>query len=305
MKRIVISPADVSARIERLLQELRAGTADLDLRGKVLVLCEILKSTRDLYKAVVTEAGCTAADARGRILYYMQDNVGQVLSAEELEIVSGISDYGRRIRELRVEFGYRIITGDTADPDHDLRLRRNQYMLTRKEPDAKAAARWRIANRIRKRTGGAKDRILAFLKENVGEVVTSAELAYVGRTKEFARRVRELRTEEGYPIKTMYTGRPDLRQGEYVLEDANPRVEGRARRIDPKVEREVYARAQNRCECCHWSYTDWHPGAPRFLEIHHLVTHADGGANTAENLRVLCNKCHDEIHAGRLELDDA
>ena len=39
---------------------------------------------------------------------------------------------------------------------------------------------------------------------------------------------------------------------------------------------------------------------PRVLELHHLEHHARGGANSEDNLIVLCSKCHDEVHAGRL-----
>ena len=46
------------------------------------------------------------------------------------------------------------------------------------------------------------------------------ELSYLanGRT-EWARRVRELRTEEGWPIVTKNAGRGDLPVGVYVLEE--------------------------------------------------------------------------------------
>lgn len=303
MKAIAVAPEEVAARIESLLHRHNASAAGLDLRGKVLLLCDILSATREFYKAVVTGAGCTAADARGRILYYMQQNVGTILNAQELEIVSGISDYGRRIRELRVEFGYRIVTADSLDPESGLVLRPNQYVLLRADPDRGAAHRWHIANDMRKQTGGAKARILAFLTANAGEVVTSAELQYVAKTSEFARRVRELRTEDGYPIKTMYTGRPDLGPGEYVLESTTRRTTPHDRTIEAAIEREVYARAENRCELCGWSRAEWHADDPRSLELHHVRAHAEGGPNTADNLRVVCSRCHDEIHAGRVSLD--
>ena len=73
---------------------------------------------------------------------------------------------------------------------------------------------------------GLAERITAFqplrrqtshFKENVTRIVTTEELRYVEKSKEFPRRICELRTEEGYSIATFYTGRPDLRPGEYGL----------------------------------------------------------------------------------------
>jgi len=43
--------------------------------------------------------------AAERILAYLQMFLGQEIEGEELEVVSGISEYARRVREWRVEFG--------------------------------------------------------------------------------------------------------------------------------------------------------------------------------------------------------
>ena len=43
-----------------------------------------------------------------RILAYMRLFVGQEIEGEELGVVSGISEYARRVREWRVEFGWPI-----------------------------------------------------------------------------------------------------------------------------------------------------------------------------------------------------
>ncbi|NCX93500.1 MAG: HNH endonuclease [Gammaproteobacteria bacterium] len=43
----------------------------------------------------------------------------------------------------------------------------------------------------------------------------------------------------------------------------------------------------------------WSKDDPRILELHHLKAHVEGGENIAKNLIVLCNRCHDDIHAGR------
>lgn len=126
------------------------------------------------------------------------------------------------------------------------------------------------------------------------------ELAYVAKNaREFARRVRELRTEEGYAIATRFTGRPDLGAGQYVLQSADRVAEPHDRNIPDEIQRAVYQRNENRCRICGWSVDRWQKNDPRILELHHLEHHQEGGHNVAENLIVICSRCHDEVHAGK------
>lgn len=70
-------------------------------------------------------------------------------------------------------------------------------------------------------TGGAQTRILKYLKLRVGEVVTKDELSGVAGIHEWARRVRELRVDHGWPIHSATT-RPNLHPGEYILVSGTP-----------------------------------------------------------------------------------
>jgi HNH endonuclease len=164
-----------------------------------------------------------------------------------------------------------------------------------------AARRRHIAKQIRRRKSlGAKARILAYLQANVNEVVTSEELAYVaGDAIDFGRRTRELRTEEGYAIATLFTGRRDLKPGDYILESTDRVAEPHDRHIPNDVREAVYERDLYACSICNWDYISWTPENRRFLEVHHLHEHARRGPNIVENLVVLCNVCHDDVHAGR------
>ncbi len=149
---------------------------------------------------------------------------------------------------------------------------------------------------------GSKQRVLAYFRESVGHVVTTEELAYVAKgAKEFARRSRELRTEDGYAIATRFTGRPDLGMGEYILLSAERIAEPHDRHIPEPVQKHVYERDRNTCRLCNWNQALWTPDDPRFLELHHLEAHETGGENIERNLAVVCNKCHDDVHAGRRE----
>ncbi|MCK4626980.1 MAG: HNH endonuclease [Phycisphaerae bacterium] len=142
-----------------------------------------------------------------------------------------------------------------------------------------------------------------YLIENVRQVVTTEELAYIAQDrKQYARRIRELRTEQGYAIVTRFTGRPDLRMGEYVLENIERVAEPHDRKIPFEIQKKVYKRAGSTCELCGWTRDRWTREDPRILELHHVAEHATGGPNTPENLVVLCSRCHDDVHAGRREL---
>jgi len=300
--------ASIEERVEGIrsqLDVLQSDWSGLNLRARVLTLVAILEGTKDLNKAVLAESGIAAKGARERIRRYLIANVGEVIRGAELQVVGGISDYPRRIRELRVEHGYRIVTGVGNDPDAGIELRPDEYVLLDAEPDEDAARRWEITNRIRRMDDvGGRERILRFLKEHVGEVVTSEELSYVtDDAKEFARRTSELRTEDGYPIHTQLTGRPDLKQGEYTLESLTRIAEPHDRSISTEVLKLVYRRDNNTCQNCGWNQELFTRDDPRYLEVHHRVGHAEGGSNEPRNLVVLCNRCHDKVHAGGLKLD--
>lgn len=289
---------DVLNKFEHLL-------ARDELREKVLHLIPAFHTLRDLGTSIVPVEGAAKLAARRRILLYLRKYVGEVIDSDELMVVSGIQDYPRRIRELRVEKGWPIITGMTAkmmSEDGELAekyagISPRSYVLLRDEQDRDAAHRWRTANDIRKQSGGAKSRLLAFFRENVGVPVTGEELVYVAKdAKNWQRRVRELRTEEGWPIFTRLTGGDDLPAGSYILrEDRQSKVHDR--KIPDSVRIEVLERDGHACRKSGWRPEDKIEGDPRqFLELHHIQHHAEGGANTAENLVTLCNVYHDELH---------
>lgn len=62
---------------------------------------------------------------RESILQYLLDRVGAVVTKEELRLASGNqSEWGRRLRELRDEHGYKILSHNDDD-----RLKPGEYML--------------------------------------------------------------------------------------------------------------------------------------------------------------------------------
>jgi len=293
---------DVIRQLEAVQAKLQSGT----LRERVQALVPAFLAMRDLGAVQMsTEKGGREA-ARARILRYFRDHAGQVIAGHELMVVSGIGEYPRRVRELRVEHGWPIISGMTVkemqeDTDEDQgddlpQMKPDEYMLIENRQDSAAAERWKVANQIRKSKAGVKEKILRYLLANVGKPVVGEELRYVAnKSTEWARRTRELRTEEGWPVATRFSGRPDLPMAIYILEE-DRQAPPHDRHIDEKTRREVLKRDNYSCRDCGWSHETTNPLDVRFLELHHLIHHVKGGKNVKENLLTLCNICHDERH---------
>lgn len=298
------TPEVCRRNLEELIRNFQAHLQAGELRPKVLALIPIFHGLRDLGKTLIPHA--LASAARDRILYYFRKYPKVVINGDELLVVSGIQEYARRLRELRVQQGWAIASGVTikemyeaeADevPDELKVMKPDDYILLRDTQDRDAAHRWHLANSIRKERLAIRDKILKFMRASVGQKVTNEELRYVAQDKtEWARRVRELRTEFGWPIVTKSTGRPDLDIGVYVLQSDRQSPE-HDRTIPDDVRRFVMRRDNYKCAKCNWTHSEWNPSDPRHLEIHHVKHHAKGGANVEENLLTLCTVCHDAIH---------
>jgi hypothetical protein len=117
--------------IERLHSQLlnyRKELDGLDLRERVLKLLEVHEGVNKLGIALAVEAGLSGSSARERIKEYLLKHKGQVIEADELSAISGILEYGRRVRELRDE-GLKILTGPARNPATGKPLRPDQYLL--------------------------------------------------------------------------------------------------------------------------------------------------------------------------------
>ncbi|WP_420597129.1 HNH endonuclease [Deinococcus sp.] len=75
--------------------------------------------------------------ARTRILELFQSNLGQVVTKDQIAAVAVISEWARRVRELRDEFGYLIV----SHKDRPGELRPGEYILTAAEPRETAKQR--------------------------------------------------------------------------------------------------------------------------------------------------------------------
>jgi hypothetical protein len=140
---------------------------------------------------------------------------------------------------------------------------------------------------------GARDRIRDYFISNVGKILITKRLRKVGGISEYARRIRELRDEEGYQIKS-HIDRADLKPGEYILEttERKPVI---ARMISPQLRNEILERNGFTCQLCGAGPGDPDPFNPNRkvrLHVDHVKPISQGGTDDKDNLRVLCSACN-------------
>ncbi len=150
---------------------------------------------------------------------------------------------------------------------------------------------------------GARARLRAHFLANIGRVMDSAELREVsGGISEWARRVRELRTEEGYLILT-HNDLATLKPGQYLLNDPKP-APAFERGISKETRAFVLDRNGFTCQQCGAVAGETHPyDATRKtrLQIGHVIDKSQGGSDEPGNLRALCSVCNEG--AANLTLD--
>jgi hypothetical protein len=146
-----------------------------------------------------------------------------------------------------------------------------------------------------KRGNGARVKLRAHFLGNIGRVMESEELRDAsGNASEWARRVRELRDEEGYQILT-HNDRSDLKPGQYLLSDPKP-VPAFERGISKETRAFVLDRNGFTCQMCGAVAGEPHPFDPTRktrLQIGHIVDKSMGGGDDPTNLRALCSVCNE------------
>nr|WP_295784350.1 HNH endonuclease [Rhodoferax sp.] len=142
---------------------------------------------------------------------------------------------------------------------------------------------------------GARAKLRAHFLANIGRVMDAIELRPIaGDTSEWARRVRELRTEEGFLILT-HNDRADLKPGEYLLETAKPQP-AFARGISKETRAFVLDRNGFTCQMCGAVAGEPHPYDPSRktrLHIGHVIDKSLGGSDDATNLKAICSVCNE------------
>jgi len=140
---------------------------------------------------------------------------------------------------------------------------------------------------------GARDKIREYFIANVGKVLTTQKIRKVAGISEYARRIRELRDEEGLQIKS-HVDRADLKPGEYILETLEQKSVI-SRTINPQLRNEILERNGFTCQLCGAGPGDvdrFNPNRMVRLHIDHVLPISQGGTDDKENLRVLCSACN-------------
>jgi len=183
----------IRKELEKLIINFENELKSDSLRQKVLALIPCFHQLRNLGKSLIPRN--VARSARDRILHYFQRYPQTVIAGDELLVVSGIQEYARRVRELKVQFGWLIVNGVTAkemteEGEFPLEnvdvstMSPSDYILLSSTQDRDAAHRWFLANEIRKENLSVRDKILKYFLKNVGKPVSGEELRYVAKTNQ-------------------------------------------------------------------------------------------------------------------------
>jgi HNH endonuclease len=147
------------------------------------------------------------------------------------------------------------------------------------------------------RSSSSKQRILEFFLENLGQVVESRAIQKAsGGAVEWARRVRELRNEDGYQILS-HKDRADLKPNQYLL-GTSKRLPAFSRSVSKQTRAWVLERNGYTCQMCGVAAGDPDPlGGHRTvrLTIGHILDKSKGGGDTPANLRTVCTSCNEGL----------
>lgn len=156
------------------------------------------------------------------------------------------------------------------------------------------------------RKTGSKRLILDFFIQNLGKVVESREIQNAsGGAVEWARRVRELRDEEGFQILT-HRDRSNLKPNQYLMETTK-RVPAFSRSISKETRARVLERNGFTCHMCGAAAGDPDSlGGSRTvrLTMGHIIDKSKGGDNSIQNLRAVCSFCNEGLQNTSLPKPD-
>lgn len=156
------------------------------------------------------------------------------------------------------------------------------------------------------RKPGSKQQILEFFLSNLGRVLESRDIQSAsGGAVEWARRVRELRNEDGYQILS-HKDRSDLKPNQYLMETID-RVPSFKREISKETRAWVLERNGYTCQMCGAAAGDPDPlGGNRTvrLTMGHILDKSKGGDDTPSNLRAVCTNCNEGLQNTALPKPD-
>lgn len=136
-----------------------------------------------------------------------------------------------------------------------------------------------------------KGRIREFMRDSVGDVVTTQTMGRISGIQDYQRRIRELRNEEGFITDSTRT-RSDLSNKEYYIKEI--RDVDRKSRLPNKQRLDYLEKTDYKCELCGRDVDD---SAVEWVDVDHIKSYIKFDdaeeAHKSENLQTLCNRCHD------------
>lgn len=122
------------AHIIELLQRYQASAERMTLRERTTLVAEVQEAVRQLGISIGVRAGFSPTSGKERVRSYLLAAPNEVIGGKELAVISGVADYGRRVREIRGA-GFTIRTGPEAkDPSTGAPLQPDQYLLVPEGP---------------------------------------------------------------------------------------------------------------------------------------------------------------------------
>ena len=156
------------------------------------------------------------------------------------------------------------------------------------------------------RKPGSKQLILEFFLCNIGKVLESKDIQKAsGGVVEWARRVRELRNQDGYQILS-HRDRVNLKPNQYLMETI-ARLPAFARGISKETRAWVLERNGYTCQMCGVAAGDPDPqGGNRTvrLTMGHIIDKSKGGDDSSQNLRTVCTNCNEGLQNTSLPKPD-
>lgn len=153
---------------------------------------------------------------------------------------------------------------------------------------------------------GSKALILDYFLANVGVVLDGKDIhAASGGASEWARRVRELRDEQGYRILS-HKDRSSLKPGQYLLETLK-RSPAFKRGVSKETRAWVLERNGYTCQMCGVAAGDKDPlggSRPVRLTLGHIRDKSKGGDDSPQNLRAVCTACNEGLQNTALPKPD-
>ncbi|MBI1406025.1 MAG: hypothetical protein GC145_07865 [Caulobacter sp.] len=202
-------PEALRAKLVELLQDLPDRLRHGNVGEQVAELVNVHHHLRDLGASIgATLAPEDAGSGRARLIAYLRAQVGRIVHTDELMIVAGFGDYPRRIRELRTQHGWPIISGlavrdmrrmATASPKGGSRAPKpssmapEEYLLIEDRQDRDAVRRWGLAGSMRDAGEPVRDIVARYFDASPDARVTAEELRYVaGNSSAWTDAVTEL-----------------------------------------------------------------------------------------------------------------